>query len=95
MDSYHNVLKKIAMLRARGLDDSHPEMMKTRIKLRDILEERKKNRKPSKSLLPTLVKSTTITLDEIKKVGTSKYVILGTVVGIAGVAYLLYKKKFS
>ena len=95
MDAYHSVLQKIALLRARGLEDSHPEMVRVRIKLRDILEDRKKHRKPGKVLLPKLVGSTTITLDEVKKPGKSKYVILGAAVGIAGVAYLLYKKRFG
>lgn len=95
MDPYHTVLQKIALLRARGLKDSHPEMMRVRTKLRDILEDRKKHRKPGKALLPKLVGSTTITLDEVKKPSKSKYAILGAAVGIAGVAYLLYKKKFG
>jgi len=95
MDVYQNVLGKIALLRSQGVNDSHPEMMRLRIRLRDILEEQKKKKQPNKALLPKLVGHKTITLDDTKKLGPSKYVMLGAVVGIAGVAYLLYKKNFS
>jgi len=96
MDVYQSILGKMAQLRSRGLDDSHPEIIRLRIRLRDLLEEQKKIKKPKNPLLPKLIgHKTTITLDETRKSGKSKYAILGAAVGVAGVAYLLYKKRFS
>ena len=75
-------------------------MVKLRGKLRDLLESRKKNKGKDKGkALPNLLGYRTMTLANVEKKPESprqsKYVLAGTVFGLASIAYYFYKKSTS
>lgn len=83
---YSDTLKQIDFLRKQGIPDSDLRMMRLRIRLRDMLEHKKKERLPKRKLIPKLFSISTITFQSNSK-DIKKYVYLGTAVAISGVAW--------
>lgn len=64
---YHDILRKLDKLRQQGLKDSDLEIMKLKAKLRDHLDDKKKEAKKLKPVVPKLTSVKTLKLDLPKK----------------------------
>jgi hypothetical protein len=60
---YREILQKLDKLRKQGLKDSDLEIMKLKAQLRDYLDDRKKESKKTKSVVPKLTSIKTLKLD--------------------------------
>jgi len=96
---YNMILRKIDMLRARGVAENDLEMIRARTALRDFLEMKKKNASAIQKVVPRLtgIKTVTIKTNQLgEKVETlfnvqTKYVMLGVVIGIIALIYFYLK----
>jgi hypothetical protein len=94
---YYKTLKEIDRLRLMGVPSSDPLMLKTRIKLRDILEHRRKKNKTPVKLVPKITGIKTIILEpkqqdtqeivQNPKTDDEKYAVMGVVVALLGVMW--------
>ena len=64
---YHEILRKLDKLRQQGLKDSDFEIMKLKAQLRDHLDDKKKESKKQKPVVPKLTSVKTLKLDLPKK----------------------------
>lgn len=90
---YYKLLKQIDALREQGVTNSDPKMMRLRMRLRDMLEHKKKRGLPKRknSLVPRLKSVKTITFQSAEKDDKSKFVYLGVAVALGGLLYKLYR----
>jgi len=91
---YNDTLKQIDFLRKKGVPDSDIRMMRLRIRLRDMLEHKKKKRLPKRKLVPKLTSIRTITFQSISKedINVKKYAYLGVAIAVGGIAWKFWKK---
>lgn len=89
---YSDTLKQIDFLRKQGVPNSDLRMMRLRIRLRDMLEHKKKRGLPKRKLVPKLTSIRTITFQSTSKVD-KKYAYLGVAVALGGIAWKFWNNK--
>jgi len=90
--AYSEILRQIDVLRKRGIPNSDAKMMRLRIRLRDMLEHKKKRGLPKrKTLVPKLTSIRTMTFQNVEKEDLKKYAYLGVVVALGGIAWKFWK----
>ncbi len=100
---YNILLHRLDTLRARGIKDTDPELLKVKTSLRDLLELKKKNSTAIQKVVPRLTGIKTVALkSEPKNIGElldtpavevlqNKYVMLGVALGLAALLYYYFK----
>lgn len=107
---YSAILKKLDQLRLKGMGDADPEVTKTKMSLRDLLEVKKKNSTAIQKVVPRLTGIRTVTIEDpstkpisIKNligdvdssVFQNKYAILGVALGVSALLFYILKNKFK
>jgi hypothetical protein len=91
---YLSILHKIESLRLKGISDSHPEMIRSKIALRDCLELKKRNSTAIQKVVPRLTGIKTISIPS-KQLGDAtsshnKYFLLGAALGLCALLYFYF-----
>jgi len=85
---YDQILRKMSVLRSRGISDTDPRIVKLRAKLKELLDKRRSQRTTKK--VPQLTGYNTIVLAGTPapdKPKANKFMLLGAVLGVIGVTY--------